>query len=90
VGKKARKKEEGQPARPEPNIDELMAPWISMRTGLIVMAIVSIGFAIYIILMSDPTATPLLNRILSGVLFGGSLWVVFFGFMLINRYIRKK
>lgn len=86
MGKKARKKAEARETQSE---TDLFAPWISMRSGLIVMAIVSIGLAAWTAYQSYPQSS-LVDSILWGVVFGGSLWLVFFGFMLINRFLRKR
>lgn len=86
MGKKARKKAE---ARQNPTESDLFAPWISMRSGLIVMGIVSLGLAVWTAYQASFTNS-LINSILWGILFGGSLWLVFFGFMLFNRFLRKR
>lgn len=64
-------------------------PWIPLRAGLIMMAVLSLAFAGYIAWQVYPTEG-LLNSILYGLLFGGSLWVVFLGFTLFNRFFRRK
>jgi uncharacterized membrane-anchored protein len=87
MGKKARKKAEVREQSPE---TELFAPWISMRSGLIVMAVVSLGLAIWTAYQTSLTNVSLINSILWGIVFGGSLWLVFFGFILFNRFLRKK
>jgi hypothetical protein len=85
MGKKARKKAE-QSAQNEKK--SLSDPWISMRSGLIVMGVVSIGLAIWTAYQVSGDR-PLMESILWGAVFGGSLWLVFFGFMLFNRWLRR-
>lgn len=86
MGKKARKKAEARETQSE---TDLFAPWISMRSGLIIMGIVSIGLAIWTAYQTYPQ-NGLVNSILWGVIFGLSLWLVFFGFILFNRFLRKR
>lgn len=67
----------------------LSDPWISMRAGMIAITFISIALAAWTIWQSDPSID-LLDRILYGLLFGGSVWFVFFGFILFNRFIRGR
>jgi uncharacterized membrane protein YczE len=64
-------------------------PWISMRSGVIVIAIVSIGMAILTALQAVPTKG-LVEGIFWGVFFGVGIWFIFFGMILVNRFLRKK
>lgn len=86
MGKKARKKAE-QAAQSEKK--DFSDPWISMRSGLIVMGIVSIGLAIWTAYQVSAERS-LMESILWGAIFGGSLWTVFFGFILFNRFLRRR
>lgn len=85
MGKKARKKAEQLAENEKKNLSD---PWISMRSGLIVMGVISIGLAIWTAYQASADR-PLTESILWGVVFGGSLWLVFFGFILFNRFIRR-
>jgi hypothetical protein len=62
--------------------------WLSMRGGLIVMAITSLGLAILIAYQTIPSVG-WLEGILWGLLFGGMIWVIFFGNLWITRRLRK-
>jgi peptidoglycan biosynthesis protein MviN/MurJ (putative lipid II flippase) len=84
VGKKARKKAEQHDSQPD-----LSAPWISMHSGLIVMGIVSIGLSIWTSFQITSDLS-ILQKILWGLIFGISVWLVFFGFLLLNRFLRRK
>lgn len=64
-------------------------PWIPFKTGLIVVGVVSILLAIWTVVTSNPELD-LLERILWGVVFGGSIWVVFLFFLVINRLLRRR
>jgi len=63
--------------------------WIPMRTGLIIITIVSVVMAV----LTAWQAVPIkgwVEGILWGVLFGGSIWVIFLGFLLYGRLFRKE
>ncbi|MEW6178726.1 MAG: hypothetical protein AB1522_02250 [Chloroflexota bacterium] len=64
-------------------------PWIPLKSGLMVVGIVSLLLAIWTVATSNPEI-PLLERILWGVVFGGSIWLVFLFFLLINRLLRRR
>lgn len=64
-------------------------PWISMRSGVIVIAIVSIGMGILTALQAIPLKG-LVEGIFWGVFFGIGIWFIFFGMILVNRFLRKK
>lgn len=71
-------KEEKQPAQ----------PWISMRSGMITMAITSLALAVLIASQVIPSRG-WLEGILWGLLFGALIWGVFFGNILLNKLLRK-
>ncbi|HSK67224.1 MAG TPA: hypothetical protein VK888_09850 [Anaerolineales bacterium] len=76
--KPAKKKEE----------KSLSQPWISMRRGLIIIAITSVVMAVLTAWQVIPSRG-WLEGILWGLLFGAFIWVIFFGNILINRFLRK-
>lgn len=64
--------------------------WIPYRTGIIIIAILSIGM----IAMTAYQAVTEFGMtwgegLLRGVIFGGSLWIIFFGFILLNRLLGR-
>jgi hypothetical protein len=64
-------------------------PWLGMRTGMIVMTIISIGMAA----LTAFTAAPAIGwgeAIFWGVIFGFGVWLVFGIFFYFNLFIRKK
>ncbi|RPJ27290.1 MAG: hypothetical protein EHM33_08595 [Chloroflexi bacterium] len=63
-------------------------PWISMRSGLITMAITSVALAVLIAWQVAPSQG-WLEGILWGLLFGALIWAIFFGNILINRFLKK-
>jgi hypothetical protein len=63
-------------------------PWIPMRKGLIIMAITSIGMAALTAWQVIPSRG-WLEGILWGLLFGVLIWAIFFGNILLNRFLRK-
>ena len=57
---------------------ELSKSWLSMRTGIIIMAIVSIAFAGFVA-WNYVESAGLLKAILIGLMFAGILWAIFIG-----------
>jgi|YNPNPStandDraft_1061719.scaffolds.fasta_scaffold11067_2 hypothetical protein len=63
-------------------------PWISMRTGHIIIAITSL-------IMAMLTAIQVIpyrgwgSGILWSLFFGGMIWVIFYGMLFINRFLRR-
>lgn len=77
-----------KPAKTNQKADSSSQPWLSMRTGIIVMAIVSLGMAA----LTAYNAIPSLGfweGILWGLLFGGSLWLIFLIAFLFHRFMRR-
>jgi len=59
-----------------------------MRSGLIIIAITSVAMAV----LTAWQVIPLkgwVEGILWGLLFGALIWAIFFGNILINRFLRK-
>jgi uncharacterized membrane-anchored protein len=63
--------------------------WLSMRTGMIVITIVSLAIGAWTAWNALP-AEGLGMSIFWGVVFGGSIWLVFFGAYFLNRWVRKR
>ncbi len=63
-------------------------PWIGKRTGLIVVAVVSVALVAFLAYRFIP-ALGLVEGLLWSLGFGASIWVVFGGFYAFNKYIRK-
>jgi hypothetical protein len=62
--------------------------WIQMKTGLILISILSIGMAVLTAWQSIPVKG-WFEGILWGVIFGGSIWIIFLGFLFYGRLFRK-
>lgn len=62
--------------------------WIPMRTGLIIVTVISIGMAILTAWMTVP-AIGWVEGVLWGLGFGGAVWLVFVGFFFFNRFVRR-
>lgn len=65
-----------------------MEPWISMRSGIIIIAITSLGMTVLTAIQVIPVKG-WLEGLLWSVLFGALIWVVFFGMNFINRFFRR-
>lgn len=68
--------------------DPMTQPWISMRSGVIIVAFASIAMAVLTAWQVIPSRG-WLEGILWGLLFGALLWAIFFGNILINRFLRR-
>lgn len=83
------KKKKNKQKREEQDIREaLNQPWISMRSGVKIIAITSVAMAVLTAWQAVPSKG-WLEGILWGLLFGGLIWAVFFGNILINRFLRR-
>ncbi|HEY62018.1 MAG TPA: hypothetical protein G4N95_05140 [Anaerolineae bacterium] len=66
----------------------LKTTWISMRSGLAIITIVSILLVIWTVWKAS--TGPIGERILWGLAFGGSIWVIFLFALFINRLFRRR
>ena len=63
-------------------------PWISMRSGVIIIAIASIGMAVLTAIQAVP-ALGWVEGLLWSALFGALIWIIFFGMNFIHRFFRR-
>jgi ABC-type antimicrobial peptide transport system permease subunit len=63
-------------------------PWISMRSGIIIISITSIVMAVLTAIQAIPIKG-WVEGILWGVVFGAFIWALFFGMIFINRFLRR-
>jgi uncharacterized membrane protein len=63
-------------------------PWISMRNGIIIISVVSIGMTVLTAIQAIPIKG-WVEGILWGVMFGAFIWALFFGMIYINRFLRR-
>ena len=75
-------KQSNQKGKPE------IEPWISMRSGLIIIAIASLGMAVLTAIQTVP-ALGWVEGLLWSTLFGALIWIIFFGMNFINRLLRR-
>lgn len=73
---------------PQKATPPLNKPWISMRTGQRVIAITSIGMALLTAIQVIPYRG-WGTGILWSLFFGAMIWVIFYGMLLINRFLRR-
>ena len=83
-----KKKKKQKPSEQTTEDAKLNQPWISMRTGLKIIAVTSIGMAVLTAWQVIPSKG-WLEGILWGLLFGALIWAVFFGNILITRFLRR-
>ena len=84
----AKKKKNKQKEKEQDIQKSLNQPWLSMRSGVKIIAITSVGMAILTAWQAIPSKG-WLEGILWGLLFGALIWAVFFGNILINRLLRR-
>jgi putative membrane protein (TIGR04086 family) len=63
-------------------------PWIPMRNGVIIITITSIVMAGLTTIQVAPSRG-WIEGLLWGLLFGGLIWVIFFGLIFVNRFLRR-
>jgi len=63
-------------------------PWISMRNGVVIIIFTSIGMAVLTVIQVAPIKG-WLEGALWGLLFGGLIWVIYFGMIYINRFLKR-
>ena len=74
--------------KPSNQIEPGMEPWISMRSGLIIISITSIGMAV----LTGIQVVPALGwgeGLLWSALFGALIWIIFFAMNFVNRFLRR-
>ncbi|HUV15189.1 MAG TPA: hypothetical protein VMW28_01330 [Pelolinea sp.] len=65
-------------------------PWIPRKTGLVAMTIVSIALALWVGWQVVATEQNIGKGILWGLIFGGSIWLVFLGMNLFHSLFGGK
>ena len=85
----ARKKGKGD-QKQEFNEAELRKPWIQKKTGRLVIAILSIAMMVFVAANIIMETNEWGRGILIGVLFGGSIWLVFGGMNWFHSLFRPK
>jgi hypothetical protein len=83
-----KKKNKQKPKEESQAEKSLNQPWIAMRTGLKIIAVTSIGMAVLTAWQVIPSQG-WLEGILWGLLFGALVWGIFFGNILITRFLRR-
>jgi hypothetical protein len=82
-GKQKSKKERQELQLPAPQ------PWISMRSGVIIIAITSVAMAALMAYEAIPVRGTV-NGILLGLAYGVLIWIIYFGNILLNRFLRRR
>jgi fatty acid desaturase len=83
-----KKKKNKQKAEEQDIRKSLSQPWISMKTGLRIITVTSIAMAVLTAWQVVPSKG-WVEGILWGLLFGALIWAVFFGNILITRFLRR-
>ncbi len=64
-------------------------PWISMRSGLIIITFTSIFMAVLTAMQVWSTQGPV-KSILYGLVFGALIWGIFWGYYYFRRFLGRK
>jgi hypothetical protein len=80
-------RETKQPAE-EFDISSLKQSWISMRTGIRIITVISVALGLFTTYSLQSEAWG--QRLLFGLIFGGSIWLVFFLVLSVNHLINRK
>ncbi len=78
-----KQKKKKQESRGNPN-----STWLQMRTGLIIITVVSIGVGIFMGRAVYQIDHNIQEGILWGLGFGGAIWAIFIIALLFNRFVR--
>lgn len=89
MAKKSGPKDSEESAKKAGDERPVTEPWLSKRTGLIVMALISLGLAVMVGWQVYP-ALGLGEALLWAAGFGVSVWVVFVAFYFFNTWIRGR
>ena len=84
----AKNKQNKQKAEERDIGKSLSQPWITMKTGLRIITVTSIAMAVLTAWQVVPSKG-WVEGILWGLLFGALIWAVFFGNILITRFLRR-
>lgn len=74
----------------EVNLEELKKPWIQQKTGLRLILGISVGLMILVAAQIIIGTGDWGRGILYGLLFGGSIWLVFYGMNWFHSLFRSK
>lgn len=74
----------------EVNLEELKKPWIQQKTGLRLIIGISIGLMVLVSAQIIIGTGDWGRGILYGALFGGSIWLVFYGMNWFHSLFRTK
>ena len=84
----SKKKKNKQKPKEQDIEKSLNQPWISMKSGLKIITVTSIVMAVLTAWQVVPSKG-WLEGILWGLLFGALIWAIFFGNILITRFLRR-
>lgn len=82
-------KKKSKQSKPRPDALRTNQPWIPLRSGLIIMGVVSLALTIFTIWQTYGPLT-FAESLRYGLVRGGSLWVIFAGALFLNRWLRGR
>lgn len=90
MGRKVAKKEKNAFESIEEEVKQQMSdPWISKGTGIIVIAVVSFIFTLWVFSTGNPDK-PFFERLGIALIFGATIWIAAIIFYIIHRLIMRR
>ncbi|MFO7623904.1 MAG: hypothetical protein R6V73_06095 [Anaerolineales bacterium] len=88
--RKNKRKSTGENNQPAESFDinSLKRSWISMRTGIRLITVISVGLGLFT--SFNLRAMGWGESLLWGLVFGGSIWLVFFLILWVNRLLKQR
>ena len=83
-----KRKEKKQGTYEEEQKKDFSDPWLGKKTGLIVIAILSVALVIFLAFTFIP-ALGLAEGLLWSLGFGATIWIIFGGYYAFNKFVRK-
>ena len=74
----------------EINMDDIGKPWIKRQTGFLLITIISIGIMLLVAVQIIMGSGDWGRGLFWGFLFGGSIWIVFFGMNWFHSLFHSK
>ena len=72
------------------NLEELRKPWLQKKTGILVIAVLSIAVTILVAVQIIMGSGDWGRGLLWGFIYGGSIWLVFYGMNWFHSLFRPK
>ncbi len=89
MASKKQKKKDQNVAQTENQWSDSRTPWISYKTGIIVISITSVVMTVLSSIEFINNGVQPVEGILRGLAYGVLIWAIFFGYIYFTRFIRR-